>query len=231
MTAYWPWWAGAVGLAVLTIGYTLATDRSFGVSGAWERVLHWRREAELERREAEFADEQALVAALGAATAEHFGTAAVAPVAAQTVPVAPMPVAPVSAASAPVVPPGAPGAPATDGRRRGAHPRPAPLVTQAVLLVSIFVGGLIAAVTSGQFHVRSDMGAGYRHLVTGNPVAMVALLFVGGVLVGFGTRLAGGCVSGHGLNGCGRLSPVSLVATATFFGTAVVVSFLLWKVI
>lgn len=216
MTAYWPWWAGAVGLAVLTIGYTLATDRSFGVSGAWERVLHWRREAELERREAEFTDEQALVAALGAATAEHFGT----------VPAAPVPASPVPAA-----PTGPPAAPATDGRRRGGYLRPAPLVTQAVLLVSIFVGGLIAAVTSGRFDVRFDMGAGYRHLVTGNPVAMVALLFAGGVLVGFGTRLAGGCSSGHGLNGCGRLSPVSLVATATFFGTAVAVSFLLWKVI
>lgn len=236
MTAYWPWWAGAVGLAVLTIGYTLAADRPFGVSGAWERVLHWRREAELERKEAEFADEQALVAALGAATAEHFGTVPAAPVAAQPVPAAPLaaqpvPAAPVPSAPVPAASPEPPDAPATDGHRRGAHPRPAPLVTQAVLLVSIFVGGLIAAVTSGQFHVRSDMGAGYRHLVTGNPVAMVALLFVGGVLVGFGTRLAGGCVSGHGLNGCGRLSPVSLVATATFFGTAVAVSFLLWKVI
>ncbi|WNZ12089.1 YeeE/YedE thiosulfate transporter family protein [Streptomyces sp. 11x1] len=221
MTAYWPWWAGAVGLAVLTIGYTLAADRPFGVSGAWERVLHWRREAELERKEAEFTDERALVAALGAATAEHFGT----------VPAAPVPAGPVAAQPVPAASPEPSDAPARDGRRRGAHPRPAPLVTQAVLLVSIFVGGLIAAVTSGQFHVRSDMGAGYRHLVTGNPVAMVALLFVGGVLVGFGTRLAGGCVSGHGLNGCGRLSPVSLVATATFFGTAVAVSFLLWKVI
>lgn len=214
MSAYWPWWAGALGLAVLTIGYTLATDRSFGVSGAWERVLHWRREAEVERRDAEFADERALVAALGAATAEHFGAAPAVPV-------------PTGAA----VPPGPIAVPARGGRRRGADPRPAPLVTQAVLLGSIFVGGLIAAVTSGRFHLRFDMGAGYRHLVTGNPVAMVALLFAGGVLVGFGTRLAGGCSSGHGLNGCGRLRPVSLVATATFFGTAVAVSFLLWKVI
>ncbi|WP_340375365.1 YeeE/YedE thiosulfate transporter family protein [Streptomyces sp. SS7] len=212
MSAYWPWWAGALGLAVLTIGYTLATDRSFGVSGAWERVLHWRREAEVERREAGLADEQALVAALVAATADHFGT---------------LPAAP---ASAPPVPTGAAPTPPAKSRR-GAQSRPAPLVTQAVLLISIFVGGLIAAVTSGRFDLRFDMGAGYRHLVTGNPVAMIALLFSGGVLVGFGTRLAGGCSSGHGLNGCGRLSPVSLVATATFFGTAVAVSFLLWKVI
>lgn len=208
MSAYWPWWAGAIGLAVLTIGYTLATDRSFGVSGAWERVLHWRREAELERVEAEFADERVLAAALAVATAEHFGT---------------VPVASASTAPEPST------AVLDKGERR--PPRPAPLVTQAVLLVSVFVGGLIAAVTSGRFHLRLDMGAGYRDVVTGNPVVMVVLLFVGGVLVGFGTRLAGGCSSGHGLNGCGRLSPVSLVATATFCATAVVVSFLLWKVI
>jgi uncharacterized membrane protein YedE/YeeE len=112
-----------------------------------------------------------------------------------------------------------------------AAPGPAPLVTQAALLVSIFIGGLIAAVTSGRFHLRFDMGPGFRDVVTGDPVTMLILLFVGGVLVGFGTRLAGGCSSGHGLNGCGRLRPVSLVATAVFFGTAVAVSFLLWKVI
>ena len=116
-------------------------------------------------------------------------------------------------------------------RAAGLGQRPAPLATQAALLISIFLGGLIAAVTSGRFHLRLDMGPGFRDLVTADPVAMVALLFTGGVLVGFGTRLAGGCSSGHGLNGCGRLSPVSIVATATFFGTAVAVSFLLWKVI
>jgi uncharacterized membrane protein YedE/YeeE len=110
-------------------------------------------------------------------------------------------------------------------------PGPAPLVTQAALLISIFLGGLIAAVTSGRFHLRFDMGPGFKNLVTANPTTMTVLLFVGGVLVGFGTRLAGGCSSGHGLNGCGRLRPVSLVATAVFFGTAVAVSFLLWKVI
>ncbi|MEI5132662.1 YeeE/YedE thiosulfate transporter family protein [Streptomyces libani] len=109
--------------------------------------------------------------------------------------------------------------------------RPAPLVTQAALLMSIFLGGFIAAVASGRFHLRYDMGPGFRDLVTADSTAMVAMLFVGGVLVGFGTRLAGGCSSGHGLSGCGRLRPVSLVATAVFFGTAVAVSFLLWKVI
>lgn len=44
-----------------------------------------------------------------------------------------------------------------------------------------------------------------------------------GLLVGFGTRMAGGCTSGHGVCGLARLSPRSLVATAVFMATAVVV--------
>ncbi|MFF2411560.1 YeeE/YedE family protein [Streptomyces sp. NPDC058092] len=216
MSTYWPWWAGAIGLALVTINYTLITDRSFGVSSAWDRVLHWRRERHLEEMDEEFADDQALVEALAAATAEHFGTGA------STLPQAP------HGNSQPLE---ADTEPAASESPAATSLRPAPLATQAALLISIFLGGLIAAVTSGRFHLRYDMGPGFRNLVTANPTTMIALLFVGGVLVGFGTRLAGGCSSGHGLSGCGRLRPVSILATAVFFGTAIVVSFLLWKVI
>ncbi|MEW2622141.1 YeeE/YedE thiosulfate transporter family protein [Streptomyces sp. NPDC048106] len=240
MSTYWPWWAGAIGLALVTINYTLVTDRSFGVSSAWDRVLHWRRERRLEQMDEEFADDQALVEALAAATAEHFGTGAGA---GAGVGVGVGMGAGVSGGvgTAPFTVPQAPyqeprpletdAAPAPSGGSEATSLRPVPLVTQAALLVSIFIGGLIAAVTSGRFHLRTDMGPGFRHLVTADPLTMVACLFVGGVLVGFGTRLAGGCSSGHGLSGCGRLRPVSIVATTVFFGTAVVVSFLLWKVI
>ena len=41
-------------------------------------------------------------------------------------------------------------------------------------------------------------------------------LVLAGLLVGVGTRYAGGCTSGHGVCGLSRLSPRSLVATATF---------------
>ena len=41
-------------------------------------------------------------------------------------------------------------------------------------------------------------------------------LIVGGLLVGFGTRLGSGCTSGHGVCGMSRLSPRSLFATAMF---------------
>ncbi len=46
-------------------------------------------------------------------------------------------------------------------------------------------------------------------------------LLVAGLLVGVGTRLGGGCTSGHGVCGLGHGSLRSLVAVATFMGVAV----------
>jgi uncharacterized membrane protein YedE/YeeE len=46
------------------------------------------------------------------------------------------------------------------------------------------------------------------------------LLVPGGFLVGFGTRLGGGCTSGHGICGLARLSGRSLAATLVFMGVA-----------
>lgn len=47
------------------------------------------------------------------------------------------------------------------------------------------------------------------------------LMLPAGLLVGLGTRIGGGCTSGHGVCGLGRLSLRSLVATLTFMGTAI----------
>jgi uncharacterized membrane protein YedE/YeeE len=46
------------------------------------------------------------------------------------------------------------------------------------------------------------------------------LIIPAGFLVGFGTRIGGGCTSGHGVCGLGRLSVRSLFATLTFISTA-----------
>jgi len=42
------------------------------------------------------------------------------------------------------------------------------------------------------------------------------LLIVAGLLVGIGTRISGGCTSGHGISGIGRFSLRSIIATITF---------------
>jgi uncharacterized membrane protein YedE/YeeE len=55
------------------------------------------------------------------------------------------------------------------------------------------------------------------------PIASAPVLAVAGLLVGFGTRLSGGCTSGHGVSGISRFSVRSVVATLTFiaFGALV----------
>ena len=56
-------------------------------------------------------------------------------------------------------------------------------------------------------------------IATGRPLWVLA---IAGLLTGVGTQLGGGCTSGHGICGLGRLSMRSLVAVLTFLFTAAV---------
>jgi uncharacterized membrane protein YedE/YeeE len=51
------------------------------------------------------------------------------------------------------------------------------------------------------------------------------VLILGGVLVGFGTQLGGGCTSGHGVCGIARLSPRSVFATLVFLASGIATVF------
>jgi uncharacterized membrane protein YedE/YeeE len=57
------------------------------------------------------------------------------------------------------------------------------------------------------------------------------LVGLGGLLVGFGTRLGGGCTSGHGVCGVSRLSPRSIVATVTFMSFGILAVFVAHSVL
>jgi hypothetical protein len=57
------------------------------------------------------------------------------------------------------------------------------------------------------------------------------MIVVAGLLVGIGTRYASGCTSGHGVCGLSRLSPRSLIATASFMGAGFVTVFVVRHVI
>jgi uncharacterized membrane protein YedE/YeeE len=57
------------------------------------------------------------------------------------------------------------------------------------------------------------------------------LVIVGGLLVGFGSRLGSGCTSGHGICGIARLSLRSIIATITFISFSVLTVFLLQQIV
>jgi uncharacterized protein len=103
-------------------------------------------------------------------------------------------------------------------------------VANLVFLLAVVVGGLIAGQVRGDHWGQSAMSPEF-HRLFGHGLQALLVLFGGGILVGFGTRWSGGCTSGHGLSGCGRLQPASLVATGVFFGVAIGVSFLLERIL
>ena len=80
-----------------------------------------------------------------------------------------------------------------------------------------FLAGLVVAGLAMSIAHPSAFGRG------GIP-SLVAIA-AAGLLVGFGTRMGGGCTSGHGVCGLCRLSRRSFVATATFLGTGMLTVF------
>lgn len=102
--------------------------------------------------------------------------------------------------------------------------------------ISGIVGGLLAPKGGDRgwrvaFVAGLLLGALAYILAMGGPAPVNVLasppaILAGGLLVGFGTRLGSGCTSGHGLCGMARLSRRSIVATAVFFGVAMLTVFL-----
>jgi uncharacterized membrane protein YedE/YeeE len=63
------------------------------------------------------------------------------------------------------------------------------------------------------------------------PVGKLAWMFVGGLFIGFGTRMAGGCTSGHGIFGLSNFELPSLVSTMSFMAGGVATTQLLYRVL
>lgn len=90
------------------------------------------------------------------------------------------------------------------------------------------------AISSATVELLASLGVAHRpgllptELFAWSGLASVpglVLMVVGGFLVGFGARYAGGCTSGHGIAGTAELQLPSLIALVGFFAGGVLVSF------
>ena len=55
------------------------------------------------------------------------------------------------------------------------------------------------------------------HYLLSNPLVRWIVALIGGILLGFGARWAGGCTRGHGLSGMAQLSVTSILTVCFFF--------------
>jgi len=97
----------------------------------------------------------------------------------------------------------------------GANPLPSWITWE---VIGVALGAMVAAFMAGRFRVQLD---GARSV--GTPKRLATAL-VGGLLSGFGARVAAGCTSGLGLSGAATLGIAAFVFLATFFASGLIVS-------
>jgi len=102
-----------------------------------------------------------------------------------------------------------------------------------MLVLGVVIGAFVSAKLSGQFQFQWTpvvSGELDKSFVT-MPYARVGVAFVGGILMGVGSRWAGGCTSGHGISGTLQLAVSSWLAAICFFVGGIVSAMLIFRII
>ena len=97
-------------------------------------------------------------------------------------------------------------------------------------VAGLLIGGFLSAVLSTGWRPIWDLGMLDQALALG-PIGKLAWMFVGGLFIGFGTRLAGGCTSGHGIFGLSNFELPSLITTMSFMAGGIATTQLLYRVV
>ena len=74
-----------------------------------------------------------------------------------------------------------------------------------MLMLGIFLGAFLAAYTGGEITAQWVPSL-WEERFGPNPALRLGVTFIGGIVMAFGARLAGGCTSGHGISGAYSLS-------------------------
>ena len=97
-------------------------------------------------------------------------------------------------------------------------------------LAGLVVGGVASAIFGGGWQATTALGM-FDAAVGWGAAGKMAWMFFGGLLIGLGTRLGGGCTSGHGIFGLSNFERSSVVTTASFMIGGIVTTQLLYRVV
>jgi uncharacterized membrane protein YedE/YeeE len=95
-------------------------------------------------------------------------------------------------------------------------------------LGGLVLGGFLSAALSGGWAPFWALGIFDQQIGLGH-AGKLAWMFGGGLLIGFGTRMAGGCTSGHGIFGIANLERASLESTIAFVAAGMLTSNLIYR--
>lgn len=98
-----------------------------------------------------------------------------------------------------------------------------------MLMIGIFLGAFLAAYTGGEITAQWVHPL-WEERFGPNPALRLGVAFIGGMVMAFGARLAGGCTSGHGISGALQLSVGSWIALMCFFAGGAVTANLMFGI-
>ena len=202
--SYWPWWASGLALAAVMVGNWLLLRQMMAVSGRYTAIVDGLRRRLVERGHDDDADAEM--------TPEELAEAVRAVTAQEFGEQA-------LEARQPVAPP-----PLLASR--------SPISVHTIFFGGLLLGGLASSLLAGTWAPSMGLhGERFAALVRHSPLVTPLVLLFGGVCIGFGTRMATGCTSGHALCGVSRFRPASILATCAFFATGVGASFILERLL
>ncbi len=97
-------------------------------------------------------------------------------------------------------------------------------------IAGLAFGGFLSAVLGGGWAPTWDLGM-FDQVIGLGPAGKLAWMFAGGLFIGFGTRLGGGCTSGHGIFGLSNFEMPSLVTTLSFMAGGLATTQIVYRVI
>ena len=100
---------------------------------------------------------------------------------------------------------------------------------QWMLVAGMVFGAFLSAQLSGDFHWQW-IPTRWEAAFGDNRLTRIVVAVAGGILLGFGSRWAGGCTSGHGISGTMQLALSSWVSACCFFIGGIVTALLLFGV-
>ncbi|MCA1745884.1 MAG: YeeE/YedE family protein [Bacteroidales bacterium] len=102
---------------------------------------------------------------------------------------------------------------------------------QWMLVVGVVIGSFVSAIISGDFQVGVWVPSLWSSAFGDSAVLRVVVALIGGVILGFGARFAGGCTSGHGISGTLQLAVSSWISAIFFFVGGIIAAHIIFRVI
>ena len=97
-------------------------------------------------------------------------------------------------------------------------------------LGGLVAGGFLAAITTSGWSLTWNLGLLDQTFGFG-VVGKTIWMFIGGLLVGAGTRMANGCTSGHGIFGISNREASGLITTISFMAAGIVTTNVIYRLI